>query len=29
LLEKKRLDRSIAFKCWAWGRCFRCLEHDH
>jgi hypothetical protein len=29
LLQKEGLERSIAFKHWAWGRCFRCLEHDH
>ncbi|KAK1663422.1 hypothetical protein QYE76_051581 [Lolium multiflorum] len=29
LLRKEGLERSLAFKRWARGRCFRCLEHDH
>ncbi|KAK1644447.1 hypothetical protein QYE76_062252 [Lolium multiflorum] len=28
-LRKEGLDRSLAFKRWARGRCFRCLERDH
>uniref|UniRef100_A0ACD5YJ52 Uncharacterized protein n=1 Tax=Avena sativa TaxID=4498 RepID=A0ACD5YJ52_AVESA len=29
LLQKEGLERSVAFKRWAQGRCFRCLERDH
>uniref|UniRef100_A0ACD5VXY3 Uncharacterized protein n=1 Tax=Avena sativa TaxID=4498 RepID=A0ACD5VXY3_AVESA len=29
LLHKAGLERSVAFKRWAQGRCFRCLERDH
>lgn len=29
LLRKEGLERSLAFKRWARGRCFRCLERDH
>jgi hypothetical protein len=29
LHRKEGLEHSLAFKCWARGRCFRCLERDH
>lgn len=29
LLRKEGLERSLAFKRWARGRCFRCLERGH
>ncbi|KAK1601703.1 hypothetical protein QYE76_018397 [Lolium multiflorum] len=29
LLQRDGLERSLAFKRWAQGRCFRCLERDH
>jgi hypothetical protein len=29
LLQKERLDRRLAFKRWARGRCFSCLERGH
>lgn len=28
-IRKEGLERSLAFKRWARGRCFRCLEHGH
>jgi hypothetical protein len=27
--SKSRVDRSLAFKAWARGRCYRCLGRDH